>query len=422
MGIFRNRKTAAAPTDSILEETPAAAQAPVTKENLLQGRFDKHRKAGVTQFSDMGASCVWDGTKELDLSDFSLSDADARTVADYIATITEPTNITFMGSSVGHTAAGTTIIAEAIGQNTNIWGVGIEQTHLGDDRFVAFVKGVIANQNLSAFQAELSGEEAYSAAAYEAVSEILMEHSATTTLRYLTPSEKLTPEAQEIFTRNRAIGAAFSRRGDAGQGPSFARRVNYAGGRHGSGMVQSSGTISMNDSNAAYRFQQLVHTEIPRITADDIGSLNDLLEASYASDHGTLRTIDNPHFWNVFPEVAAKLEAAGTPITKDLLLQPNPDGEPILCNAIHAGRLDAVVQHLNARGERITPEDLTPAITAALGRSTQATALMTEDNLYCMRELRALQTALPEGSLLSFEPRNLHSLTASFGRSNELER
>ena len=422
MGIFRKRDAEQATTSSATEEAPAPARAPVTKGSLLQSRFTQYRRAGVTQFSDMGASCVADGTKELNLSDFALSDTDAGTVADYIATITEPTTINFMGSSIGSSASGTALVAEAIGQNPNIWGVSIEQTKLGDDRFVAFVNSVVVNPNLSAFHAEFESEEAYSAAAYEAVSEILVDHAATTRLRYLTPSEKLTPEAQEIFMRNRAVGAAFTRRGDATQAPSFTRLANYAGGRYGSGMVSSSGTVSMADSNAAYRFQKLVHTEIPRLTADDITGLNDLLEVCYTGEQGALRIIDNPNFWSIFPEVAAKLEAAGTPITRDLLLQPNPDGEPTLCNAIHAGSLGTVMKHLNARGERITADDLTPEIAAALGRSAEAATLMSEDNLHSMRELRALQSALPEGSLLSFEPRNIHSLTASLGRSKVLER
>lgn len=88
-----------------------------------------------------------------------------------------------------------------------------------------------------------------------------------------------------------------------------------------------------------------------------------------SEDRFKIAPLDNPKFWQKFEEAAQSLAAQGTPITKQLLLQTNRDGDPYLLNAARCGEIGQVVDVLNRQGETIGKEEL-------LDRDGQPTALL----------------------------------------------
>ncbi|MBM3618291.1 MAG: hypothetical protein FJX23_07060 [Alphaproteobacteria bacterium] len=124
-----------------------------------------------------------------------------------------------------------------------------------------------------------------------------------------------------------------------------------------------------------------------------------------------LTPLDNPASWRETDKLLPFFDKAF------LLDNQNRDGEPLLANAVYAGKFMEVLTHLNAQGEQLTPKDLlteekTPSpLLAFLTEKGELAQLFTLENWrdQSPQSLRVTYEALPDEGKAQVQ--NFHSLS-----------
>ena len=156
--------------------------------------------------------------------------------------------------------------------------------------------------------------------------------------------------------------------------------------------------------------------QLPPVSSEQFDTPESLFEVNEIG----FTPLDNPKIWEHFPQICAKLAERGTPLTRDMLNQPNRDHESYLYTALCNGPVGPIMRGLNASGIRLqtsallkrdgTASDLLDGIV----ENGDANELFTAANWQGARprDVTAVMHALPEKANVS----NQHSLLASLSR------
>lgn len=172
----------------------------------------------------------------------------------------------------------------------------------------------------------------------------------------------------------------------------------------------------INIGGALDKLNQYV-TTLPNIELDQLFTLETLT----APDANGYTPLDNPLVWEKFEAIAAKLAEAGTPITKEFLMQPNADGEPFMMAGILCEKTEAIIRAINANGEHLTPNDLfkdkepNALLTAMIEEDTVAPLFAVENWLGQKQRPNALYRALPEEG--QSQVHNMHTLSSKLEKA-----
>lgn len=134
-------------------------------------------------------------------------------------------------------------------------------------------------------------------------------------------------------------------------------------------------------------------------------------ESLTAADSRGFSALDNAKTWRDMAKILPLVDKAF------LLEHQNRDGEPLLANAVYAGKLPEMVAHLNARGEKLTPDDLlaedgktASPVLDFIAAQGEAAVLFRLDNWVgqSAKSLQRVYEALPDDG--KSQVKNYHSL------------
>lgn len=153
------------------------------------------------------------------------------------------------------------------------------------------------------------------------------------------------------------------------------------------------------------------YRNMPRINASNDPQN---LKARLFKEHSGSTPLDNPDVWQRFESVGKALLEQGTPITKQEMLDIQPDGDSILLKAAKARQLNHALKHLREQGDPLTVKDLreSPNLLTDLCHFGGVKALFSFPQLKDegVSGMYALRQSVDEASIAMVP--NMHSLRA----------